>query len=195
MNDKQLNSAEQAALAGLMAKHGKLTADLVLQAASSSSSPLHGRFEWDNTEAARQFRLHQAGALVVRARVTMVPPKQSQVSARARVEVQPPVRKPLAAVPYRAPENHSGTSLDQALAELRSFRGRYAGTRELAGVFLEIERVTNPAKIGYSAIADAARVALILENRGVDRRTAAERAATAFCLRTIEVVEAVRKAG
>lgn len=44
--------------------HGELSADLVVTVASDPEHPLHGRFEWDDTAAAHQYRLAQASGLI-----------------------------------------------------------------------------------------------------------------------------------
>lgn len=46
------------------ANAGRLTAELVVAAASDPSNPLHRFFEWDDDVAAEQFRLAQARALI-----------------------------------------------------------------------------------------------------------------------------------
>lgn len=43
---------------------GPLTPAKIVEAATDPSSPLHTLFEWDDTEAARNFRLDQARAVV-----------------------------------------------------------------------------------------------------------------------------------
>lgn len=45
-------------------KGGTITPDDVLADARKKSSPLHGHFEWNDTAAARKFRLMQAGYLL-----------------------------------------------------------------------------------------------------------------------------------
>ena len=52
-------------------KDGQLTASGILTMAKSSKSPLHSLFEWDNTKAARQYRLEQARKIIKRANVTI----------------------------------------------------------------------------------------------------------------------------
>jgi len=47
---------------------GVLTPDQALAAAARTNSPLHGHFTWDDTEAARAWRLHQARQLIAEAR-------------------------------------------------------------------------------------------------------------------------------
>lgn len=49
---------------------GLLHPEAVVAAASSASSPLHHRFEWDDSEAGRKFRLAQARALIKCVHVT-----------------------------------------------------------------------------------------------------------------------------
>lgn len=51
----------------------RLTAFHVLERAKDPSSALHAHFEWDDTAAARAFRLNQAGMLIVRAKVRIIP--------------------------------------------------------------------------------------------------------------------------
>lgn len=43
---------------------GLLKAETVVQAARAANSPLHDKFEWDDSEAAERFRLIQARALI-----------------------------------------------------------------------------------------------------------------------------------
>jgi len=52
-------------LAEIAAKNdGRLTPDDVLKDAKSVKSPLHDQFEWDDSDAARQWRLGQARTLI-----------------------------------------------------------------------------------------------------------------------------------
>lgn len=51
-------------LQGIYDEHGELTPDLVVRQASDPSHPLHKRFDWNDSEAARKWRLHQAGKLI-----------------------------------------------------------------------------------------------------------------------------------
>lgn len=54
---------EQALLA-LEDERGCIDPEAVIAAASSPDSPLHDRFEWDDTAAAHQHRIYQARALI-----------------------------------------------------------------------------------------------------------------------------------
>lgn len=53
----------------IYAEHGRLTPELVVQAATPESSPLHHRFVWDNDEAAQRYREVQARELIRSVRV------------------------------------------------------------------------------------------------------------------------------
>lgn len=53
-------------------RDGKLTAEQVLHDATSPDSPLHTEFEWDDRQAAYQYRLEQARLLVRQAQVTIM---------------------------------------------------------------------------------------------------------------------------
>lgn len=48
---------------------GTLTPEMVVAAAEPESSPLHGRFEWDDTVAGHKYRLRQAAALIREQRI------------------------------------------------------------------------------------------------------------------------------
>ena len=54
----------QAALQRIYDREGVLTPALVVKEAADPSHELHDRFEWDDTEAARRFRLNQASAII-----------------------------------------------------------------------------------------------------------------------------------
>lgn len=43
---------------------GRITPDAVVRDAEDASSPLHNQFEWDDTEAAKKWRLEQARQLI-----------------------------------------------------------------------------------------------------------------------------------
>jgi hypothetical protein len=51
-------------LMAIRAKRGALTAEIVVDEASDPTHPLHHRFTWDDSEAARKWRLHEAGNLL-----------------------------------------------------------------------------------------------------------------------------------
>lgn len=65
---------------------GELTAADVLADAAAVTSALHNYFEWDDTTAARAYRMVQAALLIRRVRVTVIPADESEpVTVRAYV--------------------------------------------------------------------------------------------------------------
>ncbi len=64
---------------------GVLKVDDVLQEAKDENSILHKHFEWDDTEAASQYRRQQARALIARCKITMI--ETSPVEIRAFVSL------------------------------------------------------------------------------------------------------------
>jgi hypothetical protein len=64
---------------------GVLKVEDVLQEAQDENSILHKHFEWDDTEAAAQYRKQQARALIARCKITMV--ETAPVEIRAFVSL------------------------------------------------------------------------------------------------------------
>ena len=60
---------------------GRLLVDDVLAEAKSESSPLHRHFEWDDSEAADQYRRQQARALIQRCRIQLMETEPVQIRA------------------------------------------------------------------------------------------------------------------
>jgi hypothetical protein len=48
----------------IRAKRGMLTPEIVVEEAADPMHPLHHRFTWDDTDAARKWRLHEASSLL-----------------------------------------------------------------------------------------------------------------------------------
>jgi phage terminase Nu1 subunit (DNA packaging protein) len=67
----KINAEVMQAVKALEDKRGRLTAQMVLQEARAASSPLHGFFEWDDSEAAEKWRLEQARELVRRVKIVV----------------------------------------------------------------------------------------------------------------------------
>ena len=61
--------------------NGVLKVDDVIEAAKDESCVLHKHFEWDDTEAAKQFRKDQARSLIQRCRITLVDSSPSHIRA------------------------------------------------------------------------------------------------------------------
>ena len=59
------------ALRSIWEERGGLVPEEVVEVAAEPDHPLHPFFEWDDTEAARRFRVMQAGALIRSVKITV----------------------------------------------------------------------------------------------------------------------------
>jgi len=139
-----LTEAEFAELNDLI-KHGLLHPKAVLDRASNPKSALHNRFTWDDTKAARLWRLNEAQRLVTQVKVELQPrPDEPPVKVRAFVSlandrVDGGGYRPIATVLEDASLREQ--LLQTALAELQALQKRYKHLSELAIVFAELDRV------------------------------------------------------
>lgn len=124
------------------ANDGLLLPEQVVEAARPKTSPLHPRFEWDNSEAANKYRLWQARQLI-RVCVEHIPgvstPTEVFVSltddrsADGGYRVTAEVLKD---------DDMRAMMLQDALDELQVFKLKYKRLSELAAVFDAIETVS-----------------------------------------------------
>jgi hypothetical protein len=120
---------------------GLLLPQSVVEAARPQNSPLHSRFEWDDTEAAESYRLWQARQLirvVVEQIAGVAAPTEVFVSLspdRSRGHGYRVTTEVMSDAAMR------GILLQDALDELNVFRHKYARLRELAIVFSAIRKV------------------------------------------------------
>lgn len=130
-----------AALEKVRERHqGQLTPEVVLKAAESKKNPLHGYFEWDDTAAARKYRIEQAKYLI-RSIVVKYEGNAEPRQLRAYVSVKDHEAKPK----YVTTETALGDAeyrqqvLAKAWAELQQWRRRYEELREFAKIFAVID--------------------------------------------------------
>lgn len=131
-----------AELKRLAREHGGLLRPKdVVNAARTPRSPLHARFEWDDTVAAEEYRLWQARQLM-----------------RVVVEVVPETNEPVEVFVSLTTDRRDGgyrvqlevlsdaemreQLLKDALAELMLFRRKYSRLKELSEIFSAIDAVT-----------------------------------------------------
>jgi len=125
---------------------GSLLPADVVEAASAPESPLHRFFDWEDSEAAFKWRLHQARNLInaivivetrsgreIFAFVSLVDDRQAGEGYRETLVV-------LADPDLRA------RALEQALREARSWAQRYADLQELSEVFAALAEVGKTAR-------------------------------------------------
>ena len=77
-------------LNGMLDKHGNLSAELVLEQATSKKHPLHEYFDWDDSSAAHKYRLAQATAMILASKMVVVlDKKRSELPHLVRAYVVP----------------------------------------------------------------------------------------------------------
>lgn len=120
---------------------GLLLPKNVVESARSSSSPLHSRFEWNDSTAAEEYRLWQARHLI-RVVIEQLP----GVSTPTEVFVSLSSDRAMGAG-YRVVTEVLGDRerraemLEDALAELQIFQLKYRRLEELAAVFRAVKTV------------------------------------------------------
>ena len=132
----------------LVENEQKLGAPQVVEAARDPLSPIHGAFEWDDTKAAEEHRLHQARKLLQSIQVTILTPKGGEVTTRLTVttETVNPRKRQYTSTEYALADTELRAEvLKQALRELAAFRRRYAELSELSMVFAAIEKTRKQA--------------------------------------------------
>ncbi len=144
---KQLNEAAQRELDRIRETNdGLLLPSAVVQFAEDANTALHAYFDWDNSEAAKQWRLEQARR-VIRLSVTIIteelPPIRAMVSLTTDRKTGGGYRSlydVLDCVPLRE------QMILDALAELNVFKRKYSQLKQLAPVWDAIEQVEKSRK-------------------------------------------------
>ena len=123
---------------------GLLRPQAVVDAARSKSSPLHKAFCWDDTEAAKRYRLLQAQKLIRSFRVTVDDGDGNECEVPVFVNVSSDRMGGSDRNPYRLLEDLKGTDLMEvaerdALEQLRGMRDRYGHITKLKDVWDAID--------------------------------------------------------
>ena len=118
----------------------RLTPADILKDAKRKRSPIHGAFEWDDAQAAVVHRLTQASYMLRSITVIVEEcPDLGPVRAFVHVEREDSfytnIRHAMSEPDLRQ------YTIGQAMRELAEFQKKYAGIKELAGVFAEIKKV------------------------------------------------------
>ena len=125
------------------ARKGRLQAQDVVEEASDASSPLHPFFEWDNDEAATQWRLHQARTYLAQVYVRVERADGTTIHVVAFPHIRHREPRP-AYVTLRDAMSHEDTRqelLGRALQKLENLEGQYGHLKELAEVFAAAREV------------------------------------------------------
>lgn len=121
---------------------GLLIASAVVDEAKHKSSPLHRYFQWDDTEAAYQYRLIQARHLINTV-VTIIPHNRHLISAYVslREDRLTPGGAYRAMVDVLSNEEQREKLLYEALEDLRTWERKYRRLAELVPIYQAIESV------------------------------------------------------
>ena len=123
------------------ASGGMLQPEVVVDCAKKKDSPLHEYFTWDDTEAAREYRLWQARS-IIRVVVDVVP--HTEIETRAFVSLQSDRnadRGYRGIVSVMSDADLQAELLEQARSDMTRFRLKYRILKELAGVFEAMDKV------------------------------------------------------
>ena len=123
-----------------MEKAGTLTAQNLVDANRPETAPLHNEFEWNDTEAAEKWRVHQArhiiNSIVV---VTEEAKKDSVVRCFFKVAQQTANYESITTIVKN--EDKYMALLETAVRELRAFERKYSTLQELSDVFKAIHEL------------------------------------------------------
>ena len=124
---------------------GLITPALVLAKAKDPKSVLHGAFTWDDTEAAKKWRIHEAQVLIRRCRITV---ETSDEPVYAFIGVSTDRTDDSANNPYRlasdvakAPDLMAVAEAD-AVRQLKGVKDRYSHIRKLNTVWTAIDSLS-----------------------------------------------------
>ena len=120
---------------------GPITPRSVVDAARDEASPLHGAFEWDDTEAADRYRLQQARVLIVSVRIVNGP-VQAPVPAYVSVRTPEVGREYVPTVEALSDEQIQARVLDDIKQALESIQRRYQHFAAAAEVINRFKRGT-----------------------------------------------------
>jgi len=123
-------------------KHKGLTASIVVEDAKNKKSVLHGAFEWNDSKAAHEWRLHSARHLM-RAVIT------KELDSSGEIRYQPafvfvkteegPRYETIARVQSDAELRHQ--VIKRAFAEHNQWKERYKEYKELLSIFQEADKI------------------------------------------------------
>ena len=141
----------QDALVEINQEYGHITPAYLVEKAVAEASPIHHLFEWDDTEAAKEYRLAQARFMIRTVKLEIVRRNQGakEISIETtRAYVSPPsIRGNTGKQSYvslkSAMENEELRMelLERAKIELKGIRNRFKQLNELSTVWDVIEKV------------------------------------------------------
>jgi hypothetical protein len=120
---------------------GLLRPSDVVRAAKAKTSPLHSRFQWNDTKAAQEYRLWQARQLI-RVMVTVLP-GGSEEPQRVWVSLDKDTQKEgyRSLVAVMSDKTMREALLRQSFEEMEYFQQKYEALTELSSVFSVMRKV------------------------------------------------------
>jgi len=125
-------------------KTEKLEPKDVVSSAENPRSYLHRYFEWDDTRAAHQYRLHRARHLLASIEVVIAPAVQSKpvrAYAAFRKDGTPQQKEYVTITDALADPEKRQELLHRAMKEILRWRKEYRALEELAPIFSEVDKL------------------------------------------------------
>lgn len=122
-----------------MEKAGALTAQNLVNANRPEEAPLHEAFEWNDTEAAENWRVHQARHIINS--IVLVTEEQEAEPVRFFFKIEPKEANYESMPVIIRNEDKYANLLKIALRELEAFQRKYSQLEELETVFEAIEAI------------------------------------------------------
>ena len=128
------------------ARSGALHPGAVVDEARPNASPLHPLFEWDDSNAAEKYRLHQARQVISSVVVSRVDNQEVAKPISAFVNIiQNAEHGYVSTVSAMSDDEKRGQILRKAHADLLLWRNKYQALQEFSELFTVIDRVTEAA--------------------------------------------------
>lgn len=125
--------------------NGRLTPELVVDAAKDKKSPLYRYFEWDDAKAGTNWRKTQASLLIRSITIVVEVKKGKQPKLRAFVSVKRGTDRSYTSIAHAmSDEDLRKQVLADAWNELEAWRTRYANLSEFAKIHAAIDRMKKP---------------------------------------------------
>lgn len=128
-----------------------LTPQEVLRRAADPDSPLHGMFEWDDSEAAREYRLWQARTLLGAIRIEVEPNRPPvRLQNVIRVVDEERERGYVSLTSAMSSEPDRLYVLREGVGRMLSFRKRYGHMDEFAPVVAAIDALDTESMVAHA---------------------------------------------
>jgi|ERR1017187_9523967 hypothetical protein len=140
-DEKEMKKSVIKALRAIPLHNGKLMPEDVVNAARPKTSPLHSHFQWDDTAAAKAFRLWQARQLI---RVTVEYLEEAQEKVEVFVSLSSDRKTGggyRTTVEVLSDEEMRAELLESARKDMLLFKRKYRQLTELAKVFEAMDSV------------------------------------------------------